>query len=650
MCGIAGIIDYKGRPIAAALLEEMLALLRHRGPDDKGVHIDHDAGAGISMGFAHARLSIIDLSANARQPLTNEDKSLWLVMNGEIYNFQGLCRALTSRGHRFSSSGDAEVILHLYEEKGEACIYELEGMFAFALWDAKKKKLFAARDRVGKKPFYYTYEQEKFSFGSEIRALLAQNDFNAAINRQALDYYLAYGYVPSPETIFTHVKKIPPAHYLVCDRRGIALTRYWSLDYRTKIVCAREEEYIERFMGLLEEAVRTRLVADVPLGAFLSGGIDSSCVVAMMHKLGVPHINTFTIAFDFDDYSEARYAKLVAERFGTNHREFSVKPDAVELLPKLIWHYSEPFGDSSCLPTYYVAEKTREHVTVALNGDGGDESFLGYERYFGVIFARRLMKTPRLARALLKNTARGAYLVSPSSKKRFFQKAYRFFSALENPRLRSLEDIYLAWVQIFDLPLRASLYTDGFLSPEALEHSDYFMKNLIAGAPADTIIEKLVSADINSYLPEDLLVKVDIATMAHALEGRSPFLDRHVMEFAAALPMHMKLRGTTTKYIIRKAFKDVLPPAITARKKMGFGVPVGQWFKKELKTSLETILCGGALVRNGYFNRATIARLIKEHASGARNHEFRLWSLLNLELWYQMFVEKKREVTVNVER
>jgi len=330
-----------------------------------------------------------------------------------------------------------------------------------------------------------------------------------------------------------------------------------------------------------------------------------------MRTLGVKDINTFTIAFDFEDYSEARYANAVAQKFGTRHREFLVKPNAMELLPKLIWHYSEPFGDSSCLPSYYVAQKTKEFVTVALNGDGGDESFLGYERYFGVAFAHKYLRNPRFVK-------------------------------------QTLKDIYVAWIQIFTAPLRKALYGDSFSSGEDTAKTDSFLKGLIASAPAQETVEKVAYADVNSYLPEDLLVKIDIATMAHALEGRSPFLDREVMEFAARLPLAMKLRGTTTKYIVRKAFRGMLPPAIAARKKMGFGVPVGRWFRGELKDFLVQTLEGGSLVTQGYFKKDAVSALIREHCSGASNHEFRLWTLLNLELWYHMFIDKKREVTVNV--
>jgi asparagine synthase (glutamine-hydrolysing) len=647
MCGIAGILDYKGKPIARETLEKMIALLRHRGPDDQGYFCERYA-PDVAVGLAHARLSIIDLSQHARQPMTNEDKTLWLVMNGEIYNFLELRASLIAKGHTFYSQGDAEVILHLYEEKGEECIKELEGMFAFALWDARKKRLFAARDRAGKKPFYYAYKNGAFAFSSEMRTFLIEKDFDAALDTGAIDYYLAYGYVPSPRTIMRGVKKIPPAHYLILERDTLRVARYWSLDYRDKLSCAREEDYCALFLEKFKNAVARRLVADVPIGAFLSGGIDSSCVVAMMRTLGVKDINTFTIAFDFEDYSEARYANAVAQKFGTRHREFLVKPNAMELLPKLIWHYSEPFGDSSCLPSYYVAQKTKEFVTVALNGDGGDESFLGYERYFGVAFAQKYLRNPRFVKQTLKNASRLAYALSPSGKKRFFEKVYRFFAALENPCVRSVEDIYVAWIQIFTAPLRKALYGDSFSSGEDTAKTDSFLKGLIASAPAQETVEKVAYADVNSYLPEDLLVKIDIATMAHALEGRSPFLDREVMEFAARLPLAMKLRGTTTKYIVRKAFRGMLPPAIAARKKMGFGVPVGRWFRGELKDFLVQTLEGGSLVTQGYFKKDAVSALIREHCSGASNHEFRLWTLLNLELWYHMFIDKKREVTVNV--
>ena len=624
MCGICGIIDLTGKPAEREVVAGMCDALKHRGPDDEGIY----SSTGSTACLGHRRLSIIDLSSSARQPMSNEDGSVWLVFNGEIYNFHELRPGLEKRGHKFRSHSDTETIIHLYEEYGEECVSHLRGMFAFAIWDDRKKVLFAARDRAGKKPFLYYYESGRFVFSSELASLLRSGMVPKEIDPGAINYYMSLGYIPAPDTVFRKVRKLPPAHFLMMGKSGVEIKRYWSLDYAKKIKISEGEAALET-LRLLREAVKIRLYSDVPLGAFLSGGIDSSCVVALMSEF--TRVKTFSIGFEERDYSELRFAKEISRRFGTEHHEFTVRPKALEVLELLVERYGEPYADSSCIPTYYVSRETRAFVTVALNGDGGDESFAGYERY------QAMNAAERIGRLGLKGAARSLADILPDSvdSKSFSRRAKRFLSNAGLPA----PERYLRWVGI-----SGALSLEGLYSPE-------FTKNIDMEAPLRLLrpyftekdgldlLDRLLKADVDTYLPNDLLAKVDIASMANSLEARSPFLDHKVMEFAASLPVSYKIRGGIKKYILKKALSGLVPEKILKRRKMGFGVPVGRWFRGELKDFMRETLLSRSSINRGYFRPDFLKGLVEDHINGKRDLSFQLWALLNLELWHKKFMD-----------
>ena len=646
MCGICGKISLNNK-VDEALIKRMCSVLAHRGPDDEGVRLlwesdSHsanilrasEASREVKVGLGHRRLSIIDLSPAGHQPMSNEDGSVWIVLNGEIYNFIELREVLEKKGHRFKSRTDTEVVLHLYEDKGVECIKDLRGMFAFAIWDDKKQRLFLARDRVGKKPLYWALKNGDFIFGSEIKAILQDPDVNRDVNIGEIPAYLTYGYTPSPDTMFKGINKIPPAHYLVYEKGNIKLEKYWELDFSNKIKLS-ERDYCDNIMELLEESTRIRLISDVPLGAFLSGGIDSSAVVYMMSKLSSRPVKTFSIGFEEETHSELKYARIIADRFGTEHHEYIVKPDAIEILPKLVWHYNEPYADSSALPSYYVAKMTRREVTVALNGDGGDENFAGYERYMAGKFAETYRKMPEKLRnsVILPLINR---IKEDVSYNKFSNKFKRFILMASEPYAFR----HYSWVSIFRDNEKGSLFTDELKKNIDAKSPFSYLENIFNNSRSKDIVDSLLYADINSYLPEDLLVKMDIATMANSLEGRSPFLDHKMMEFAASVPSKMKVRGARLKYILKKALRKALPEEILKRGKMGFGIPIDKWFRNELKDYSYEILMSDKSINRGYFKKASIKRLLDEHAVAGANNGARIWSLLFLELWHREFIDR----------
>jgi asparagine synthase (glutamine-hydrolysing) len=634
MCGIAGKLYMDpARRVERAVLERMGAALAHRGPDDGGIWRQ---GA---VGLAHRRLSIIDLSAAGHQPMSNEDGSVWIVFNGEIYNFQDLRPALEAAGHRFRSRTDTEVILHLYEEHGTECLARLRGMFAFAIWDGPRRRLFLARDRLGKKPLVYQADQAAFRFASEAKAILQDPAVEARPDARAIARYLTYGYVPGSHSAFAGFHRLPAGHHLLWEDGRTVVTRYWRLQ-RDPGEPRPEAAWCEEIRARLEEAVRLRLVSDVPLGAFLSGGVDSSAVVATMAKALPGRVKTFSIGFDEPEYDELQYARLVAERFGTEHHELVVRPDAVAVLPKLAWHYDEPFGDSSAVPTFYVAQMTRRHVTVALNGDAGDESFGGYERYVASLAAHRIDGLP--GAGLLRAAARTALGVWPAKGRRTSlpARARRFLDGLaEAPERR-----YARWFCHFYGDRKAELCTPAFLH-EAEETDD--LADLLAAFrehESTDLLNATMGVDAQLYLPDDLLVKVDIASMAHGLEARSPFLDHEFMEFAATIPSDLKVRGRATKRILKKALEDLVPKPVLTRRKMGFGVPIDHWLRHEVRDlAYETLLSPRALGRN-YFRPAVVRRLLEEHAAGRANLQYWLWTLLMLELWHRTYIDPDGEL------
>jgi asparagine synthase (glutamine-hydrolysing) len=635
MCGIFGSFNLdRNSTLDSRIAQQMGEHLNHRGPDQEGLYQDH------SICLGHRRLSIIDLSEAGRQPMPNEDKTLWIVFNGEIYNYQELRPELEKHGHRFRSNTDTEVILHLFESEGEACVNKLRGMFAFAIWNSRDEILFIARDRLGKKPLYYYFDSRVFAFASEMKALLLHPRVAKEIDLQAVDEYLSYQYVPAPRSIFRDIRKLPPAHTLVCKRHDLRLEKYWEPDFTRKISFQSEKELETGVINQLEECTRIRLKSDVPLGAFLSGGVDSSAVVALMARNMNTPVKTFSIGFEEEDYSELKYARRVAGLFQTDHHEFVVKPDTVEILPKLVWHYDEPFSDSSALPAYYLSQMTREHVTVALNGDGGDEAFAGYEKYLAMRFFSYLNQLPERGRRLLQRL--GNSLPEQAEKRNLLRKFKRFLKTSTG----NFTTDYLGLMTLFDDRSKKVLYTPEFAHHlEVNPPADRFLISLLEQGSSLHWIDRISRTDYESYLPNDLLAKVDIASMAHSLELRSPFLDHKFVEFSASLPPQLKLNGTKTKDLLKRALGKILPEDILNRKKMGFGVPLNHWFRGPLqKFARETLLSKSSLKRH-YFEAEQVGQLLSEHAAGRKDHAYKLWNLLVLEIWHQVFVDGATPIT-----
>lgn len=637
MCGIIGKVAISPEvPVEAGLMRRMVASIKHRGPDDDGIYTDGPVGLGAS------RLAIIDLSPHGHQPWTNEDASLWMVFNGEIYNFQELRSELIERGHQFRSSCDSEVVLHLYEEFGVDCLERLQGMFAFAIWDAKSRSLFLARDRVGEKPLHYYHDGKVFLFASEPKAMLLDPDVCTGPDQEAIHHYLTYGYVPAPGSPFRGFKKLPPAHYL-CLQHGIAkVQRYWQLRYGTKINRP-EPELCEEIRARLREAVKIRMISDVPLGAMLSGGIDSSAIVAMMCGLSSGPVKTFSIGFEEQDYNELKYARIVAQRFGTDHHECVVKPDAVEMLSSLVWHYNEPYADSSALPSWYLSRLARRHVTVALAGDGGDENFAGYLRYATIGLSQRLDRIPRWVKRSLAAVSKA--VPDGLDARHALQRGKRFVMLLnEGPRHK-----YARHVSFFPEWLKADLYTPEFRAASAQSNALGPLFDALDSSDAPDLLEAALDADVRLYLPDDLLVKMDIASMANSLEVRSPFLDHKFMEFIATIPSDLKVRQGVTKYIFKKSVEPILPKEVIERRKMGFEVPIAHWFRHELREIAMDVLLDHSAISRGYFKPDTVRRLIDEHVNGVAGWHHQLWNLLMLELWHRMFIDRTSPVPSSME-
>jgi asparagine synthase (glutamine-hydrolysing) len=641
MCGICGAVwGDPGRALDDDQLAAMMDRIVHRGPDDSGVYRDRHAALGFR------RLSIVDL-AGGHQPLSNEDGTIWTVFNGEIYNFPALRRRLEAKGHTLRSSGDTEVLVHLYEDEGAGMFALLRGMFALAIWDAPRRTLVLARDRLGQKPLVYRRDGDRLTFASELKALLAlpEADVPRRVDPIAVDFYLTYGYVPHPRTILEGTSKLPPAHYAVWRDGKLTIDRYWHPDWNREVVRPAEEE-AEELRATLTAAVREQMVADVPLGAFLSGGIDSTIVVGLMQEVASSPVKTFAIGFDDPAYDETSYAALAAKHLGTDHRTFVVEPRAWETLPALARQFDEPFADSSALPTWRVAEETRRAVTVALTGDAGDELFGGYDRYRALGLTELFHRLPAGPRRWLGAAARRAVPRSAKSKSRL-RRLERLVERIGEPA----ESRYQGWMTSFDESQRLALYTDEFLDhlgstiralpdPADAEPRAWLGRCMVPAQKRDTVTRAMV-ADILTYLPGDLLVKVDLASMAHGLECRGPFLDHRVVELAAAIPARRKLGPGSgrSKIVLKKAFADLLPAPIRTRSKMGFGVPVGRWFRAELKDELQAILLDPICTSRGLFRTDEVEELLADHAAGRREHAPRLWALLMLELWFKTYID-----------
>jgi asparagine synthase (glutamine-hydrolysing) len=642
MCGISGFLWLgRGQPPfdIDQRLWRMIAPLHHRGPDDQGVWSDG------TCGLAHARLSIIDLSPAGHQPMGSADGRVWVSFNGEIYNFQELRAELQAKGYSFRSQSDTEVIIYGYLAWGERVIDRLRGMFAFALWDQSNKKLMLARDRFGKKPLYYASAGDALLFGSEIKAILTWPQVDRTPDLVAIDQYLTFQYVPAPRTAFAAVRKLASAHYLVVEQtpsgwKTREQAAYWRLPApKNANSNASSEDLAAELVERLKEAVRLRLISDVPLGAFLSGGVDSSAIVALMAGLGQGAVKTFSIGFPNKEYDETRYARMVAERYGTDHEEMVVEPDALAVLPRLVWHYGEPFADSSAVPTYYVSQIARRKVTVALNGDGGDEAFMGYGRYES---CRKISRFDWMPPAVRKLAAVGIRLLPQAVHRRYGNRLAAFGDLIAGPDQRASQRYAFTIVYFMDYQKRQG-YTPAmgdFLTRSALDLLEPYFDE------APSLVTGANWADIHTYLPDDLMVKVDVASMAHGLESRSPLLDHVFMEWAMTIPESVKTAGGVTKALFKKAMEPYLPHELLYRPKMGFGAPVDHWFRAELKDMAYDVLLSDSATARNIFRRDYVRQLLDEHVSGEYNHQSRLWALLMLELWFRMWVDQPVEAAL----
>jgi asparagine synthase (glutamine-hydrolysing) len=623
MCGIAGILYRSPERLATRdVVERMCGVLRHRGPDDEGIHCDGPLGMGMR------RLSIIDL-AGGHQPLANETGSVWTVYNGEIYNYPELRTRLEARGHRFATASDTEVIVHLYEDHGPDFVEHLEGMFALALWDADRRRLVLARDRLGIKPLYFALDSTRLLFGSELKALLAAGGVARDVDHQALHDYLSLNYVPGPRTIFRDVQKLPPGHLLVCDGDAIAIRRYWSIPYPEAPSVRSEAEHVEELRALLRRTVRRHLLSDVPLGVFLSGGVDSASLVALMTQVSGERVRTFSIGFEEASYDELEGARAVARRFDTEHHELVVRPDAVALVPELVRSFDEPFADSSAIPVYCVSRLARRHVKVVLSGEGGDEVFAGYETYAAWRYAQAYRRLPAaLGQTLIPALIRRL----PVSHKKisFDYKAKRFIDGA----LRPPADAHFAWKEVFSEDAKAALYG------RAREYAPplRLYREAFDACPSADVLAKLQHVDLGLYLPDDILVKADRMSMANSLEARVPFVDHRVVEFAAALPARMKLRGLTKKYILRRAMADVLPRATVRGRKRGFNVPIPVWLAGPLRELVHDVLSDKRVREAGFFDPAAVSALLGTHEARRADVSRNIWSLLVFTLWSEEYL------------
>jgi asparagine synthase (glutamine-hydrolysing) len=627
MCGICGELRFDGAKVDPVAIDQMRDRLLHRGPDEQGRFVSPSGHAGL--GFR--RLSIIDLTTDGSQPMANEDGSVRVVFNGEIYNFRDLRDQLIARGHQFRSRSDTETIVHLYEERGPDCVEQLDGMFALAIWDERLGRITLARDRVGKKPLFYSLDGRRLLFVSEIKAMFGRTDVDLAIDRRVLPALFLYGYVPGPQTLYRGIRQLEPGTFITMDVTGRqSIRRYWSLRFPTEQE-KRNRPPIERATAtskirqLVTDAVNRRLVSDVPLGAFLSGGIDSTIVVGVMAGLCDRPVKTFSIGFEGDQaYDETAFARMVADRFHTEHTEFRVKPSAVELLDTLLWHHDGPFGDSSAIPTYLLSRLTRQHVTVALTGDGGDEVFAGYLRFRAALVADRL---PGAIGAGL--AAVGSLVPNGPNERHWRSRAKRFARGLG----LSLHERVTRWNSYFYDDLDELVATDnGEGAFDRLVHLRGVLPEMEGRSP----LSQLLLANFDSYLPDDLLVKTDRCTMANSLEARAPFLDKALVEYAALLPDEYKLDGDRTKAILRDAFADLIPREVDGRSKAGFGVPLDAWFRGELRGYVRDLLLAPNARYRDHISTEVVRRTVERHESGTANEGQRLWVLLCFERWLQL--------------
>jgi asparagine synthase (glutamine-hydrolysing) len=628
MCGISGTVSLKVDGFTdEAILKQMCRTMRHRGPDDEGYYLDHYVGLGMR------RLSIIDLESG-QQPVTNEDESLWLIFNGEIYNYRELRRRLEQRGHIFRSHSDTEVIVHAYEEYGERCVEHFIGMFGIALWDKNRRRLFIARDRLGIKPLYYWSDGVRFAFGSELKVLVAHPEIPLELDLVALDQFLTLEYIPSPRTIFQNIHKLPAGHTLFYENGEVTVKQYWNVPPRE--VPKDDASCVEELEALIRDAVQLRLVSDVPLGAFLSGGIDSSTVVAFMSEAMSTPVQTFSIGFGDKTYNELPYARMIARHFGTDHYEEYLEPDIASLAERLVRHLDEPFGDFSIFPTYLVSEVASRSVKVVLSGDGGDEVFGGYETYVAQSLDRlyRVLPSP-LRRSVL--PALMSYVPPQRAKKGVINKAKRFIEGAALPP--SLQ--HTRWMMFMNEQDKQQLYESSIHRLLNGDTAAALMESYFGQLPhADPLVQQQY-VDLKTYLVDDILTKVDRMSMAASIEARVPLLDHRVVEFALSLPPHLKLHRGQTKVILRRVMANRIPEAVLNKPKEGFSIPLKHWLCGPLRPMMEELLSPESIRRRGLFQANSVGQWISAHLSGQANHSHRLWALMVFELWYRSVLDAR---------
>lgn len=628
MCGISGVYEYSsGRVVSDRLLRDMLSIIYHRGPDDEGVYIDRDLAIGMR------RLSIIDLTTG-QQPIFNEDKTAVVVFNGEIYNFLELRDQLQQRGHTFSTASDTEVIVHLYEEFGDDCVHKLRGMFGLAVWDIRRRRLLLARDRLGIKPLYYTSAAGRLVFGSEIKAILQHPEVHARLDVEGLSHFLSLKYVPTPQTMFADISSLPPGHLLTCDQNGVTVRSYWDLSFSDPGHQRKsEEEYAEQLAGILRESVKLHLISDVPFGAFLSGGLDSSTIVALMSEVLHHPVKTFSVGFEGDGeaFSELPYARLVAQHCQTDHHEVFIRPQHfIDLAEKIVWHLDQPIADEAALANYMVAELASQHVKMVLTGEGGDELFAGYARYVGERWSRLFRYIPGFARSLA-------------------LAASDHIPGLRRPKIalyalcQSDEVIRLTnWFPLFNQDMKAALVSAELKSQLNGTSADQIFAQHLRRTNATDDLNRMLYVDTKLWLPDDLLARGDKTSMAVSIEARVPLLDHKVVEFAASLPPDLKLKRFTRKYLLKKVGRTLLPPQIIDRKKKGFPMPMSLWLRREAREFVRDTLSPTAIRRRGLFNNHYVEKLLDEHEKELADHGSLLWSLLSVELWHRLFIDARQ--------
>lgn len=633
MCGICGIlqVDPAADHPEKELITAMAATLAHRGPNDDGVWLDED----VALGFR--RLSVIDLSYAGHQPMTNEDGTVVIVFNGEIYNFQELKEKyrLEERGHVFKSRTDTEVLIHLYEEIGLDMIPELNGMFAFAIWDTRSKSLHLARDRYGIKPFFYQKDNDHFRFGSEIKAIIADDRVVRKPSMQALHDFLTFNYIPGTQTAFDGISEIPPGHHMTVTRDGtISIRRYWDLNFHVDPGMT-EAQAIQKSYELMDKALQRRLVADVPIGVFLSGGLDSSTLVALMHKHVDEPIHTYSVGFEDQSFNELPYARIVAEKFNTKHREVTVTADMVrDMLPKYLSFTDEPYGDGSAIPTYFISELAQDEVVVVLSGEGGDEAFAGYDTHAAYNMYKQARKIPGFIRNGVMKPLVNCLPVS-DKKLSFEFKAKRFLGGLDLPP----EEAHLWWRIVLGEAEKLDLYADGVAETETLQPSVRHFQAAYEHCGAEETLSRLMYIDSTIFLPDDLMIKNDRMTMAHSLEARVPFTDPELTGFMATVPSHLKMKNRRKKHLMRRAMENDLPDSILNKKKVGLEMPYSRWLKIELKDLMMRYLGPENIQRTGLFRVQAVQTLINDHLSGKRDNGRPLWGLLNYMMWYELYID-----------